>query len=99
MIPPDHADWTSADAGKWTDWVSANLPPDKASDTVAAMIENWATRDFKAAAEWLNSADQGPLRDEAVSHYAKAIAPIEPVAAAGCHISLPSPCQVHWPVR
>ncbi len=83
------AEWTSADAGKWTDWVSANLPPEKASYTVAAMIGNWASRDFKAAADWLNRADPGPIRDEAVSHYAKALAPIEPAAAAGWAESLP----------
>jgi hypothetical protein len=77
------------DAGKWTDWVIANVPPDKASKTVAAMIEKWAVRDYNAAAGWLNQADPGPLRDEAVSHYAKAIAPVEPVAAAGWAESLP----------
>lgn len=77
------------DTGKWTDWVIANVPLEKASKTVAAMIENWAVRDYNAAAEWLNQADPGPVRDEAVSHYAKAIAPVEPVAAAGWAESLP----------
>ena len=78
---------TGDETGKWLDWMGgAEELPD---EHVAALMHDWTQKDYRAAGEWLNGTEEGPLRDTAVLTYATAVTPYDPAGAADWAEGLP----------
>lgn len=82
-----------ADAGRWLDWMAANLPPDQIPENVGNLIGQWAQDDDQAAGKWLSAAPDGPAKTAAVSSYAGTLAEHDPQNAVKWALTLPDGSQ------
>lgn len=68
---------TEADTGKWISWMQERLPAEAAGRKSENLLREWATKDYQAAAHWINESPGGPARDRAIRTYAETVAPYE----------------------
>lgn len=81
---------TSNDAGQWIDWIGGHLPPEKLSEKIEPIFNQWTHRDYRAAGEWLLKAPEGPAKAASVKVYAATLAPHHPESAAQWALTLPA---------
>lgn len=81
---------SSADTGKWIDWMADKLPPDQLGPKRDEMVSQWTRQDFKAAGDWINNSPEGPAKIAAVKSFAKTVAPFEPETAVQWANTLPA---------
>lgn len=81
---------SSADTGKWIDWMADKLPPDQLGPKRDEMVSQWTRQDFKAAGDWINNSPEGPAKVAAVKSFAKTVAPFEPETAVQWANTLPA---------
>lgn len=81
---------TSADTGKWIDWMADKLPADQLAPKRDEMVSQWTRQDFKAAGDWINNSPEGPAKIAAVKSFAKTVAPFEPETAVQWANTLPA---------
>ena len=79
-----------ADTGKWAEWMSEKLPPEKGDPGIRNMVTQWTQNDHKAAGQWLDTTPEGPMRNSAIQAYAETVSKYEPEAAAEWAELLPS---------
>ena len=75
------------DTAKWMEWLSERQDGDPAD--VERLMTEWTKGDFIQAGEWLNTTENGPVRNTAIRSYAKTLAPYYPETAAEWAGSLP----------
>lgn len=81
---------SSADTGKWIDWMADKLPPGQLGPKRDEMVSQWTRQDFKAAGDWINNSPEGPAKIAAVKSFAKTVAPFEPETAVQWANTLPA---------
>lgn len=77
------------DPAQWLDWMSSNLPEEKMSAKLQAIIPNWTRQDFNAVGAWLNGQPAGKPKETATLSFAETLIPHEPEAAQRWLESLP----------
>ena len=81
---------TRGETGTWLDWMAGNPVETNRDSRVASLMGEWTRNDYRAAATWLSSAKDGPVKEAAVQSYARTVAPYEPAAAAQWAETLPN---------
>ncbi len=76
----DHAKFR--ELPRWMDWVVKTLPEESAPQPFGKLFSFWSGRDHKAAEAWLETAEDGPLRNAAILGYFDAVVENQPLAAA-----------------
>lgn len=83
-------DTTKAETGKWIEWMSKTLPPDKLGERVGDLVGQWTQQDYLAAGKWLSAEPEGPAKTAAVKSYAETVAEYEPQVAAQWAMTMPA---------
>jgi hypothetical protein len=79
--PAKWADWLlKIDSPTWENWKAAKGTKDRYPAT--EVLSNWARQDYQAAAKWLETVPDGPLKVDMSLEYAWNIAGIDPLRAA-----------------
>jgi hypothetical protein len=81
---------TSAETGKWIEWMAGSLPPEKLGERVDLLIAPWAKKDCHAVAKWLGEEPDGSAKTAAISAYARTVAEHEPQSAVQWAMTLPA---------
>lgn len=76
-------------AGRWIEWLSANLQMDDLEEPVQEMMGEWTQQDYLAAGRWLAAAPESDGKRAAVAAYAEAVAEYEPQVAVQWAMTLP----------
>jgi hypothetical protein len=79
-----------AETGQWIQWLGGKLPAEEADRSVARMVQNWTSKDYRAAGTWLAGAAAGPTKQAAIRAYAETVAPYDPQTAAQWALTLPA---------
>lgn len=66
------------DQAQWLDWVAGQLPPEKLEERAAVIVRDWAALNWHAAADWLQQAPDGPLREAGLKAYAGIVNQLPP---------------------
>jgi hypothetical protein len=85
----DHNVKTS-ETGRWIQWMSEALPPEKLGESVSGLVRRWTENDYQAAGTWLAAAPEGPAKLASVKAYADTISRYEPEVAAQWAMTLPA---------
>jgi hypothetical protein len=64
------------DGAQWMDWISS-IEQKPSPEASARYFQNWTREDTQAAAEWLDQAPAGPIKDAATLAYIETIAPYD----------------------
>jgi len=83
-------DTTKAETGKWIEWMSKTLPPDKLGERVGDLVGQWTQQDYLSAGKWLSAEPEGPAKTAAVKSYAETVAEYEPLVAAQWAMTMPA---------
>ncbi len=83
-------DTTKAETGKWIEWMSKTLPPEKLDERVGDLVGQWTQQDYLAAGKWLSVEPEGPAKTAAVKSYAETVAEYEPQVAAQWAMTMPA---------
>ncbi len=76
------------DRSQWIDWIGQRFPEESSKSGIRGIFRSWTANDHRAAAEWIGSAPQGPLRDHSIHAFSAAVAPYEPETAAQWALTL-----------
>jgi hypothetical protein len=55
---------THSEPGRWIEWMRQSLPTDRADRRIENIIQQWALRDYQAAAQWATSQPEGKDREQ-----------------------------------
>lgn len=55
---------TNIETGRWIEWMRQSLPAEQADRRIENLINNWATNDYQAAAQWAESQPAGKDREQ-----------------------------------
>ncbi len=83
-------DTTKAETGKWIEWMTKTLPPEKLGERVGDLVGQWTQQDYLAAGKWLSAEPEGPAKTAAVKSYAETVAEYEPQVAAQWAMTMPA---------
>jgi len=78
------------DAAKWVQWVNDNSPAGEVDKSVRNMVSTWARADYQAAADWIRTMPDGPLKNNSTRAYAEAVSEYEPDSAVEWAATLPA---------
>jgi DNA-directed RNA polymerase subunit F len=78
------------DAAKWVQWVNDNLPAGEVDKSIRNMVSTWARADYQAAADWIRTMPDGPLKNNSTRAYAEAVSEYEPDFAVEWAATLPA---------
>lgn len=80
----------NSEPGGWMTWLSQALPPDEFGERSQDFLNRWIQNDYRAAGEWIDDQNNGPLKEQAVGLYAQKIAVRFPENAADWAMTLPA---------
>ncbi|MEO5713986.1 MAG: hypothetical protein ABIT37_10915 [Luteolibacter sp.] len=83
-------DTTKAETGKWIEWMTKTLPPDKLGEHVGDLVGQWTQQDYLSAGKWLTAEPEGPAKTAAVKSYAETVAEYEPQVAVQWAMTMPA---------
>lgn len=78
------------DVAKWAQWIWNHSAADGGDKSVRNFMEGWARNDYRAAAEWIKAAPDGPSKNSSVRAYAELVSEYEPETAVPWADSLPA---------
>ena len=80
---------TSAEKGKWINWMGETLPVQSRDSEVSQVVRNWTNNDYRAAGEWLAEQSTGKTKTAAISGYVDAISKYDPQTAVDWAVTMP----------
>ncbi len=80
---------SAADPGMWLGWLAENTRGDIRIERIGNFVSAWTSRDYKAAAAWIDQAPEDAVKPVAVRAFAEAAGPHDPVGAEEWALTLP----------